>query len=253
LFTIKGNLVIMHNLYRKVAGASVGIALGFALGARKEAEAAMITLTPATSFSVSDSRPRDGLGTAGRIVSSGESLYIAEPYEVRGFYEFNITNLSLTSNTVISSAIFQVRVKAVQRFQSRASMGISGYRGNGQFDLSDYDTRGSSVIPKVQLAQEDLGLEFPYDERFNFDIRPSVTSFVNELISTNNAFAGFMIQLNYGQADLDPDASLIITTVDVAEPVPEPTTIFGSAIFLGVGGWFKRKKSNPQNKAKSQA
>ena len=32
-------------------------------------------------------------------------------------------------------------------------------------------------------------------------------------------------------------------TVDVV-PVPEPTTIFGSAIFLGVGGWLKRKKSS---------
>jgi hypothetical protein len=243
----------MNNLYRKIAVTFVSLALGFALGANKGAKAATIILTPATSFGVSDSRPRDGLGTMGGIVRSGESLYLAEPYEVRGFYEFNIANLSLASNTVISSAIFQVRVNAVQRFQSRASMGISGYRGNGQFDLSDYDTRGSSVIPKVQLAQEDLGLEFPYDERFNFDIRPSVTSFVNELISTNDAFAGFMIQLNYGQADLDPDASLIITTVDVAEPVPEPTTIFGSAIGLCLGGWLKRKKSSQQNKTTPQA
>ena len=32
------------------------------------------------------------------------------------------------------------------------------------------------------------------------------------------------------------------------EVVPEPTTIFGSAIFLGVGGWLKRKKSSQQNK-----
>jgi len=28
------------------------------------------------------------------------------------------------------------------------------------------------------------------------------------------------------------------------EPVPEPTTIFGSALALGVGGWLKRKKSS---------
>jgi hypothetical protein len=49
------------------------------------------------------------------------------------------------------------------------------------------------------------------------------------------------------------NSSLIVETDDVAEPVPEPTTIFGSAIFLGVGGWFKRKKLTPQNKAKSQA
>jgi hypothetical protein len=36
------------------------------------------------------------------------------------------------------------------------------------------------------------------------------------------------------------------------QPVPEPTTIFGSALALGVGGWLKRKKSNRQNKTAPQ-
>jgi len=36
------------------------------------------------------------------------------------------------------------------------------------------------------------------------------------------------------------------------QPVPEPTTIFGSAIALGLGGWLKRKKSSQQNKTTSQ-
>jgi hypothetical protein len=36
------------------------------------------------------------------------------------------------------------------------------------------------------------------------------------------------------------------------QPVPEPTTIFGSALALGVGGWLKRKKSSQQNKTTSQ-
>jgi hypothetical protein len=36
------------------------------------------------------------------------------------------------------------------------------------------------------------------------------------------------------------------------QPVPEPTTIFGSAIGLCLGGWLKRKKSNQQNKTTSQ-
>jgi hypothetical protein len=33
-----------------------------------------------------------------------------------------------------------------------------------------------------------------------------------------------------------------------SEPVPEPTTIFGSALALSLGGWLKRKKSSQQNK-----
>jgi len=36
------------------------------------------------------------------------------------------------------------------------------------------------------------------------------------------------------------------------QPVPEPTTIFGSALALSVGGWLKRKKSSQQKKTTSQ-
>jgi hypothetical protein len=51
-----------------------------------------------------------------------------------------------------------------------------------------------------------------------------------------------------GYISLDQNASLIIET----KPVPEPTTIFGSAIALGVGGWLKRRKSSQQNKTTLQ-
>jgi hypothetical protein len=81
-----------------------------------------------------------------------------------------------------------------------------------------------------------------------------VTSFIQKIIRNTDAFAGFGIrgyENNY--VTLDPDASLIIETAEVAEPVPEPTAIFGSAIGLCLGGWLKQKKSTSQNKAKSQA
>jgi hypothetical protein len=52
LFIIKGNLVFMNNFYHKIAVASVGIALGFALGANKEVKAA--TLAPTINFEVLD-------------------------------------------------------------------------------------------------------------------------------------------------------------------------------------------------------
>jgi hypothetical protein len=42
-YTIKRNLVFMNNMYHRFAVASVGIALGFAWGANKEAEAATFT------------------------------------------------------------------------------------------------------------------------------------------------------------------------------------------------------------------
>jgi hypothetical protein len=90
---------------------------------------------------------------------------------------------------------------------------------------------------------------------------------VNQIVSNRESFAGFGFRTNhiseddyYGDNGYSNDnrsyitlgypyndASLTITTVE-AEPVPEPTTIFGSVIGLCLGGWLKRKKSSQQNK-----
>jgi hypothetical protein len=98
----------MSNLYHKFAVASVGIALGFALEANKEAKAATFTLRD-YGFLVADTN-LDGLGDwyYGGVplpvgIRRGESF---SGTEYRAFYQFNIAQLSLASNTVISSAIF---------------------------------------------------------------------------------------------------------------------------------------------------
>ena len=264
----------MNNLYRKVAVTSVGIALGFALGANKEAKAATIILTPATSFGVTDYY-NDGYGDSYYTgvpfhVGSG-SIYLSGQWgsekrlfstEDRAFYEFNIANLSLAPNTVISSAIFQVRVDSLRAIHRYYGMQLFGYKGNGQPDTSDFSNGRIGYpfgINKYPLSDFSIYLGYVTGgpaQMSNFDRSFSVTPFINELISKNNAFAGFSFRDNgyyMGEATLNNrGASLIITTVDVAEPVPEPTTIFGSAIALGVGGWLKRKKSNQQHKTTSQ-
>ena len=89
-------------------------------------------------------------------------------------------------------------------------------------------------------------------DTFNFD----VTEFVNQRASKGDAFVGLTVRaLDFGSVSMiSPNQSspsgynLIVQTADVTEPVPEPTTIFGSAIALGVGGWLKRKKSSQPNK-----
>jgi hypothetical protein len=257
----------MNNLYRKVVVASVGIAVGFALGANKEAKAATFTLTPATSFGVTDQN-RDGVG---------DSYYGGAPFDVglsgnqagqsqedRAFYEFNIANLSLASK-VISSAIFRVRVDSLIAAHRYFALQLFGYRGNGQPDASDF-SRGmehgfGASPPPVSDFETSIYLDWYHPvgyetvRKFNFNLDFSVTPFVNELISKNNAFAGFSVRQNYyniGDVILNQNASLIITTVDVPEPVPEPTTIFGSALALSLGGWLKRKNSSRQNKTTSQ-
>jgi hypothetical protein len=84
---------------------------------------------------------------------------------------------------------------------------------------------------------------------FSFNVLP----FISQRVKNNDAFAGFSFRQNDGYLTLNEDARLTIITVDdVAEPVPEPATIFGSALALSLGGWLKRKKSSQQNKTKSQ-
>jgi hypothetical protein len=233
----------MNNLYHKVAVASVCTALSFTLGANKEAKAATITLTPATSFGVIN----PGL--------DGDSYYVGRPFfvglisnhsgqyiEGRAFYEFNIANLSLPSNTVISDAFFRVRADFHKSHHRYFSITSQAYKGNGQPDTSDFYAQsyaGSSSYPLSNL-----------EPQFNTYFSLNLTEFVKELISNNEAFVGVRVQetaSGFGVATFnDKDASLIITTV------PEPTTIFGSALALSLGGWLKRKKSNPQSKTTSQ-
>jgi len=256
----------MKNLYHKVAVASVCTALGFVLGANKEVKAATITLRPTTSFLVYDTvdlngrylNP-DGIGDA----AYGANLVWKIPeQEYRTLFEFHIGNLSLATNTVISRAIFLARIYDIT-LSGVMPTEIYGYVGNGEIDVSDFQA-GVSLAPSLVVG----GSPRYYNAPFPSDIlKFDVTQFVNERVSNRDAFAGFGIRISDDYPDQDyrlqwsfpykgsfklDDTSLIIETVDAAEPVPEPTTIFGSAIGLCLGGWLKRKKSSPQNKTTPQ-
>jgi hypothetical protein len=258
----------MKNLYGKIALASVCTALGFALGANKEVKAATFILEN-SGFLVADT-DLDGLGNwsygsvplpvgirDGLLYGSyGESFR----EEYRAFYEFNIAQLSLAPNTVISSAIFKNVINTVERLNNThydPRLDVIGYVGNGSADSSDFSKEGVS-LGHVPLWYSLAGTTFNLN----------VTTFVNQIVSNRESFAGFGFRSNpfseddyYGNNGYSndnnsyitlggypyPPASLTIITVD-AEPVPEPTTIFGSVIGLCLGGWLKRKKSSQQNK-----
>jgi hypothetical protein len=232
---MKKNLVFMYNLYHKVAVASVCTALGFALGANKEAKAATFTLTSISSLTVVDSN-RDGVGDYSIDFFENLPVGILGSEEARAFYEFNIANLSLPSSTVISEAIFQARVNTIVGDDISFQVDLFGYTGNRRPNLG--------VIFGAGVYLDSDQPRHPA-QVLSFD----VASLINQSIRNNDVFAGFGIRTNgKGNVTINEDASLIITTVDVAEPVPEPTTIFGSALALSLGGWLKRKKSSQQDK-----
>jgi hypothetical protein len=289
LFTIKGNLVFMNNLY-KVALISVCTALSFTLGANKEAKAARFTLT-ATKFFIDDIYPlnngTDGVGD--RLLNNRydnefirnddlSDLYrfptvakigvgnapITER-ERRAFYEFNIGNLFVPPNTAIHSAVFYQPIEKAERTtgQNRflsLELEILGYVGDGRPDLLDFGAGVRlGIRDAVSLSTPPRCYPYPYgycNTKYNGGfLIVDVTEFLNERVSNGDAFAGFGIRAGWG-ADPFPnhgvstlsDATLIIET----EPVPEPATIFGSALALSIGGWLKRKKLSQQNKTTSQ-
>jgi hypothetical protein len=251
LFTTKGNLVIMNNFYHKVAVTSICTALRFTLVTNKEAKAATFNLT-GTSFSVS----REGsYVTSGSVEGrTYEGRPTGDP-ETRAFYEFDISNLSLAPNTIIRSAILNtpfINLEIVYRF---LYLDLYGYVGNGRPDLSDFNAG-------VNIAQANATLYSPYPYFPSFgEITFDVTNFVQERVSNGDAFAGLGIRVgsldylsytNGGSLDLHSYGGQEPTLTIETEPVPEPTTIFGSALALSVGGCLKRKKSNQQNKTRSQ-
>jgi hypothetical protein len=239
----------MKNFYHKVAIASVFTALSFIVGTSEEVKAATITLPPTIQFGVS----RNSAGSI-EVTSEYDRVSFA-PFgsSSRGvsrarLAEFNISSFFITPNTIIKSAVFQDKFSRVlfSRYPDSMFLHISSYIGNGTAEVSDADN--GVFLRSVNISSSSPG------DTFNVD----VTTFVNELVSNGNPFAGFAIgtmsfsTVSLGGTDALGRSSLVIETVDAAEPVPEPTIIFGSALALSLGGWLKRKKLSPQSKTASK-
>jgi hypothetical protein len=252
----------MNNLYHKIAVASVCTALGFALGANEEAYSATFTLAPNINFEVIDYIYRVGKGDYFDYESDGVgdwvrmedySLFAKTRYaEARLFAEFNIDSFSSVPNADINRVLLQTQlffsVGSDPEFHNPGSFGIFGYVGNGTGDLSDFGA--GELLSSVDVSSSSSG------DLLSLDVTP----FVKQRVSNGDSFAGFGFRVfnTVGSVALGSDSfpgfplRMVVETADVAEPVPEPTTIFGSALALGVGGWLKRKKSSQQNKIKSQ-
>jgi hypothetical protein len=244
----------MNNLYLKVAFASVCTALSFALVANKEAKAAVFILQPSTAYTFGDTNGQDGVADT---IFGGASLPVGiingEGYrhEYRASYEFNLANLSLPPNTVISSAIFGVKANTISSYGRWSRLDTYGYIGNGQADVSDFEA--GEYLDGRYLYSVLLNTTIPGinpSPNFAFNVLP----FITQRIENNDAFAGFSFRNFDDDAylALSENARLTIITADVPEPVPEPTTMLGSALALSLGGWLKRKKSSQQKKTTPQ-
>jgi hypothetical protein len=269
----------MNNLYHKVAVAFACTALSFAWGANKKAEAATFTETyygiSYLTFHAIDGSSYgsfDGLGDTVTNISYGNFWeYPALPHswlavertddrEVAALLEFPLSSItsSITTSsggdadmTNITNAVLQVFVGYWQPYDDSAVIGAFGYVGNGIPEASDFEAG-------VFLDAKNITENYIW---YNFN----VTSWVRELFSNNHEFGGFALRsLNQHRIELPPTDGpfgifppRLIVSREIEggvepEPVPEPTTFFGSVIGLCLGGWLKRKKSTIQNKTTSQ-
>jgi hypothetical protein len=272
VFIIKGNLVFMNNFYHKLAVASICTALGFAIGANKEAKAATFKSSSyySITFETNDGGSFgsfDGLGDAVTSVSNPDpEVYSVHAWslverttarETAALVEFSISSLTWvvtgrrndTRITNIISAILQVEAQEFAYDGSYHPLGLFGYVGNGRAEASDLEAGiflGSFTGP----IQDSINI-----------VSFNVTPFLNRLVSNNNKYAGFSLRSltenttfvmgRGGRSGRIFPPQLVVE--GEYEVVPEPTTIFGSAIGLCLGGWLKRRKSISRNKAKSQA
>lgn len=252
LFTIKRNLVFMNNLYNRVVVTSVGIALSFTLGAHKEARAATFILYPFRAYpSDVDSlylldRDQDGELDYGYIVPPFHYVGNNSEGEYRSYYKFNLASLFFNSDTVIESAVFQAGVNRVEYGGLDSKFQAYAHTVNSAFSVP---FSGGEYLDEQSLSHILVGEQ----KIATFNILP----FINQRRGNNNSF---WFGIRRGESDygddgafitLDSSPRLTITTFD-PELVPEPTTIFGSAIGLCLGGWLKRRKSALQNKIPSQ-
>jgi hypothetical protein len=173
--------------------------------------------------------------------------------ETRAFYEFDVFRFLPNPNTVISQASFEPGVWTDPN--TNIVLQMFGYlgKGTGIPETLDY---GSNFFTYGDYFLYKSPAEIWNGQYVNFDVTSIVTSIMNSYHQSNKHYndrytfigIGVYTPSEYSNDITLTGGNLVIT----AEPVPEPTTIFGSFIGLCLGGWLKRRKLTLQNKPMSQ-
>lgn len=216
------------------------ICLCSTLLATVKAKAADFTLNPITTFEVGDgffSGVFDGQGDADAIFPGNFDTVVLGTFgENSENAEFDISEFSVPNEETIARATFQVTVQPNQTFglgatgQRPSSLAVRGYIGNGQPDASDF--QAGNILDTASISPEYV------QEFINFD----VTSFIQDIVSEQNDFAGFGVRAEtIGGITLDRGTfsgfgpKLTITTEGANTTIPEPNLALGilASVFLG--------------------
>ena len=127
-------------------------------------------------------------------------------------------------------------------------LSISGFFQHKNIPLHGHTSGGEQFTFNLSLSASD-----PKDPNTN-----NVTRTTTALLPHGNHSDSFLATLT--AVILSPATSenhIVNWTLNLegkhrSEPVPEPTTIFGSALALSLGGWLKQKKSSQRHKTAPQ-
>jgi len=144
---------------------------------------------PPVDFEVIDAEPFDGIGDNGPYSTFNDALLGTEG-EARSMAEFDISPFSLPPGEFVSAATFEVRITAVDVFglgvdgETPDNLVVDGYVGNGIAQLSDFQAGDGNVLDWVATPNPWVGQVVDFD----------VTSFVTDLVSAQESFAGLTIR-----------------------------------------------------------
>jgi hypothetical protein len=215
------------------------ICLCSTLLATVKANAADFSFNPTTTFEVGDGffgGSFDGQGDEDAIFSGNfDTVVLGTFAENSENAEFDLSEFSVPNEEKITEATFQVTVLPNETFGSGAtgerpsSLAVRGYIGNGQPDASDF--QAGNILDTASISPEYV------EELIDFD----VTSFVQDIVSEENDFAGFGVRAQtIGGILLDrgifsgKGPKLTITTASAKASVPEPNLALGilASVFL---------------------
>ena len=223
------------------------ICLCSALLPTAKAKAADFNFSPSNTFEVVDGAfggSFDGLGDEDAVFPGNfDTVFLGTVIEGSEHAEFDLSGFSISSEETITEATYQVTVQANEAFaagtngQRPSSIAVRGYVGNGQPDASDF--QAGTILDTASISPEDI------EELINFD----VTSFIQNIVSEQDDFAGFGIRAQtIGAIVLDRGTfsgkgpKLTITTASTKTTVPEPNLALGilASVILGKIA-FKKK------------
>ena len=226
----------MKRLIRSLVIASGGLFI-----AATASDAAKISFTSTPEGFQRDTDPISDIKVGGGQIINFEVLYNAEDIELSDSVEIDFsidTDPGELALSIPDGA--EPAFGSGFQFKKIVPLNMAG-------SLINFQTTASNNLSNDGISDVVLALRSVYimENRVVNGINVSVRGRdITRLFGGTTLFGGTNSQ-NTQKVEVQSDGSDIPIDPII---VPEPTTIFGSALALGVGGWLKRKKLSQQNK-----